>query len=101
MPIACRNGDQLLKGTTNTLVSQKFLARFGTGRDVTVQDVITKIEDHLAHNSWAIILLHDLVSEMRGNWNWTISQFESVVKWVSDSGVPVCTLSEGAQRFLA
>ena len=86
---------------TRDTVSQKLLTRFGTGRDVSVQDVITRLEDHLAHNSWSIILLHDLVSEMRGKWKWTIGQFESVVKWVSDRGIPVCTLSEGARWMLA
>jgi hypothetical protein len=90
-----------MQHNTRETVSLKRLSRFGVGRDVSVQDVITRLEDHLSHNSWAIILLHDLVSEMRGKWKWTISQFESVVKWVSGRGVPVCTLSEGARRMLA
>jgi peptidoglycan/xylan/chitin deacetylase (PgdA/CDA1 family) len=86
---------------TRETVSRKRLSRFGVGRDVSVQDVITRLDDHLSHDSWAIIMLHDLVAEMRGKWKWTTSQFESVVKWVSDRGVPVCTLSEGVKRILA
>ncbi len=97
-PLIAAGGAQF---NTRERVSGKLLLRFGTGRDVSVQDVITRLEDHLSHNSWGIILLHDLVSEMRGKWKWTISQFESVVKWVSDRGVPVCTLSEGARSMLA
>ncbi|MGC2413751.1 MAG: polysaccharide deacetylase family protein [Stellaceae bacterium] len=86
---------------TRETISRKLVSRFGTGRDVSTEDVIARLEDHLSHNSWGIVLLHDLVSEMRGKWKWTISQFESVVKWVSDKNVPVYTLSEGARRMVA
>jgi peptidoglycan/xylan/chitin deacetylase (PgdA/CDA1 family) len=86
---------------TGKAISDRFLSRIGTGADVTLEEVTAKAEAHLSQNSWAIIQFHDIAPEMKGKWNWTTRQFEQLVKWVNEQGVPVCTLSEGARRLMS
>jgi hypothetical protein len=96
--IAC--GSQALFNTPET-VSSRYLARFGVGRDVPLENVITRIEEHLSHGSWAIIVFHDLVPTMTGKWKWEIGSFERLVQWIGKENIPVSTLSAGAKRLAA
>jgi peptidoglycan/xylan/chitin deacetylase (PgdA/CDA1 family) len=84
---------------TRTSILDRQLARIRTGKHVSLEDILAKVEEHLSQDSWPIILFHRIEPEMKGKWNWTTAQFESLVRWVSDRGIPVYTLSEAARRL--
>jgi hypothetical protein len=85
---------------TKTSISERFLTRIGTSADVSLEDVIAKLEQQLSHGGWSVIQFHNIAPEMKGKWNWTTSQFESLVEWVHRQGIGVYTLSEAAQRLI-
>ena len=52
---------------TRSAVSDRFLARIGTGKDVSVEDILAKIGEQLSHDSWPILLFHNIAPEMKGS----------------------------------
>jgi hypothetical protein len=85
---------------TSTSIWNRLLSRIGTGANVSLEDVVAKLEQQLSRGGWPVIQFHNVAPEMRGKWNWTTAQFEGLVKWVYGQGIAVYTLSEAARRLM-
>jgi hypothetical protein len=88
-----------VRGRSNILgsVSPDSLSRISVNKDRPVREIIGRVEGQLLSNSWSIICFHEIVPEISGTYDWKISQFAELVRWVFSQKTKVCTLSSGVQ----
>ncbi|MBW1938543.1 MAG: polysaccharide deacetylase family protein [Deltaproteobacteria bacterium] len=66
-------------------------------KDMTLEDLSRIIDEAIAEDAWTILSFHGIYDDdnFTDPYGWPKDKFEQLVKYVSDSGVSVVTVSEG------
>lgn len=84
-------------GRVNLPGERAFLGRIRTRADTTVRTQIETIERHLQRGGWPILCFHQIRPEPQSPLDWSVTRLARLLKWISKSGLRVCTLAEGAR----
>lgn len=63
--------------------------------DISVETVMTWIDDAVAHNQWLILLLHDIVDGTATEYTYNKDDFKKVVDYAASRPIKVVTMSQG------
>ena len=78
--------------------NRPFLGRIATRAEISADTQIGVIEQHIGEGGWPIVCLHHVRPEVLTPLDWPLSEFERLVQWITNSGLTVCTIAEGARR---